>query len=66
MSNRKSTPLVGDAFSVWWPSRLGHTMVLGRTGTGKTVYDAFRLTTEEFRLVRGERDAPEAGDDACA
>jgi hypothetical protein len=66
MNNRKSTPLVDGVFGVWWPSRFGHTMVLGRTGSGKGTCDVWRLAFGEARPVLGKRDTLDAGDDACA
>ncbi|EDT05876.1 hypothetical protein BamIOP4010DRAFT_0613 [Burkholderia ambifaria IOP40-10] len=68
MSNRHTVPHAGGAASVW-PVELGHTMVIGTTGAGKSastaLYDMLRLTEAEFRLVKDKPDADAAGDEAC-
>jgi hypothetical protein len=43
-----------------------HTMKVGAPGSGKTMYDVFRLIAEQRRLIRGADDLPYAGDEACA
>ncbi|NIF42009.1 hypothetical protein F3J14_14165 [Burkholderia sp. Tr-862] len=69
MSNRHTIPHAGGAASVW-PVELGHTMVIGTTGAGKStsaaLYDMLRLTETEFGLVKGQPDTGAAGDEACA
>ncbi|MCA3785197.1 MAG: hypothetical protein IOC33_00445 [Burkholderia sp.] len=76
MSNRHTIPHAGGAASVW-PAELGHTMVIvghtmviGTTGAGKStsaaLYDMLRLTETEFGLVKGQPDTGAAGDEACA
>jgi len=68
MSNRHTVPHAGGAASVW-PVELGHTMVIGATGAGKStsaaLYDMLRLTEAELRLVKGQPDAGAAGDEGC-
>ncbi|WP_333968769.1 hypothetical protein [Burkholderia orbicola] len=68
MSNRHTIPHAGGAASVW-PVEVGHTMVIGTTGAGKSTsaarYDMLRVTEAEFRLVKGHPDAGAAGDEAC-
>ncbi|WP_175743218.1 type IV secretion system DNA-binding domain-containing protein [Burkholderia ambifaria] len=64
MSNRHTTPRVGGAARA---DELGHTMVIGPTGSGKTtaLYDMLRLTETEFRIVKGQPDTGAVGDEAC-
>ncbi len=48
------------------PPIVGHTMMIGAPGSGKTMYDVFGLIAEQRRRIRGADDAPAAGDEACA
>ncbi|MEX3968133.1 hypothetical protein AB4Y42_39110 [Paraburkholderia sp. EG286B] len=43
-----------------------HTVTVGAPGSGKTMYDVFRLIAEQRRRIRGAHDAPDAGEEACA
>lgn len=66
MSNRHLIPPVDGATRVW-PDELSHTIIMGTTRSGKAALnDMLRLTEAEFRIVKGERDAGAAGDEACA
>lgn len=66
MSNRHSIPPVDGVASVW-ANELGHTMMIGTTGAGKTaLYGMLRLTEAEFRIVKGTPEDGVAGDEACA
>jgi hypothetical protein len=65
MNDRNPVPSSDGAASAC-PSIVGHTMTVGAPGSGKTMYDVFRLIAEQRRRIRGADDAPDAGDEACA
>jgi hypothetical protein len=66
MSNRNPIP-PAEGSALVWRTDVGHTMILGATGAGKTTYDLLRLALEESRSVRGDLtgDARNAEDGAC-
>ncbi|CAB3772058.1 hypothetical protein [Paraburkholderia humisilvae] len=66
MSNRHPIPLVAGDASVW-RAAVGHTMILGAAGAGKTTCGLLHLALEKSRTVCGDPtgDARDTEDEAC-